>query len=82
MTDDPTEVLSHPSPPPMPASAGKTAFDALSVRDLAAMHALSGVLAAHAGTETSLPGEKEAAEMAVAYADELLRRLADTPFPG
>lgn len=54
--------------------AGKAqAFDALTVRDFFAAHALAGYLAAHAGDETALPGRAEAAKNSYKLADEMLK---------
>lgn len=83
---DPTSILAQSTPPKPPVlvtpTAGRSAFDGLTVRDYFAAAALQGLISAHAGDEISLPDPAAAAKWAQEYADALLARLGDVPFGG
>lgn len=65
----------------MPTTAPRNVLGATCTRDLFAMHALAGLLAAHSG-EVAMPTPEEAAKMAREYAEALVFELNNEPFPG
>lgn len=72
--DDPTAVLSNPTPPPMPPS--KSAFDAMTLEDYFAGQALCGLLAFTTGGPDGC-GQmepKQAARDAYSFAAAMLAR--------
>jgi hypothetical protein len=53
----------------------KTAFDAVTLRDFFAAHALTGILSAHSG-DVQLPADAKAARWAYEQADAMLKARA------
>lgn len=69
----PTEI---PNPPAFPNPG--TAWMGMALRDYLAVHALTGVIAAHT-SDVACPAAKDAARMAYSYADAMLLARLSPP---